>query len=67
MCPSDDSHLTLEFDDHYVIQPSIPLATSIIFTKNLIGEMGKAVEVGFEYSSLNNQQWLSKEEFLKLL
>jgi UDP-N-acetylglucosamine 4,6-dehydratase len=67
MCPRDDSHLTLEFDDHYVIQPSIPLATSIIFTKNLIGEMGKAVEVGFEYSSLNNQQWLSKEEFLKLL
>ena len=23
MCPSDDSHLTLEFDDHFVIQPTI--------------------------------------------
>lgn len=25
MCPTDDSHLTLEFDDHYVIQPSIKM------------------------------------------
>gem|GEM_PF-6481712 len=23
MCPKDDSHMTLEFDDHYVITPSI--------------------------------------------
>jgi dTDP-4-amino-4,6-dideoxygalactose transaminase len=23
MCPADDSHLTIEFDDHYVITPSI--------------------------------------------
>ena len=23
MCPADDSHLTLEFADHYVICPSI--------------------------------------------
>ena len=22
MCPSDDSHLTIEFDDHFVIAPS---------------------------------------------
>ena len=23
MCPQDDSHLTFEFDDHFVISPSI--------------------------------------------
>ena len=23
MCPADDSHLTLEFKDHFVIQPTI--------------------------------------------
>jgi len=67
MCPSDDSHLTLEFDNHYVIQPSIPLATSIDFSKNLIGELGKKVKIGFEYSSINNDKWLSREEFLTLI
>ena len=25
MCPADDSHLTLEFDDHFVIQPDDPV------------------------------------------
>ena len=25
MCPADDSHLTLEFDDHYVIKPDDPV------------------------------------------
>ena len=67
MCPSDDSHLTLEFDNHYVIQPSIPLATSVDFSKNLIGELGKKVKIGFEYSSINNDKWLSREEFLTLI
>ena len=67
MCPSDDSHLTLEFDNHYVIEPSIPLANSIVFSKNLIGELGKKVKIGFEYSSINNDKWLSREEFLSLI
>ncbi len=26
MCPADDSHLTLEFDDHFVIKPTIQFA-----------------------------------------
>tara|TARA_Y100000590_G_scaffold460450_1_gene619756 strand:+ start:2399 stop:3385 length:987 start_codon:yes stop_codon:yes gene_type:complete len=65
MCPADDSHLTLEFDDHYVIQPSIPLTTNSDFSKNKLGETGKPVNQGFEYSSLSNSEWLSKEDFLK--
>ena len=66
MCPADDSHLTLEFDDHYVIQPTIQFATEIDYTTNAIGEKGKPVEPGFEYNSGNNTQWLSHEEFLEL-
>ncbi|MFW3328902.1 UDP-N-acetylglucosamine 4,6-dehydratase (inverting), partial [Aliarcobacter butzleri] len=27
MCPADDSHLTLEFEDHYVIKPTIHFTT----------------------------------------
>lgn len=66
MCPSDDSHLTLEFDDHYVICPSIQFAHKSDFTKNMMGEKGSQVEAGFEYNSGNNTEWLSHEEFLEM-
>jgi len=60
MCPSDDSHLTIEFSDHFVITPSIKFFdVESNYTKNNIGETGKAVELGFEYSSETNQELLS--------
>ena len=65
MCPKDDSHLTLEFEDHFVIRPSIQFATPIDFRKNALGEEGKAVEIGFEYSSDKNTIWLTHEELLQ--
>jgi len=64
MCPSDDSHLTLAFDDHYVICPSIQFSHKSDFSKNLLGEEGKLVKQGFEYNSGNNIEWLSHEAFL---
>jgi len=67
MCPVDDSHLTLEFEDHYVIKPSITFYGPRNFIKNNLGEIGKAVEQGFEYSSRNNTIWLSPKELLKKL
>jgi len=67
MCPSDDSHLTLEFDDHYVICPSIQFTNQSEFTKNALGEEGQWVEQGFEYSSGNNSEWLSNEDFLAMV
>ena len=66
MCPSDDSHLTFEFDDHYVIAPTIKFSSHREFDKNLLGEVGHQVEQGFEYNSGNNDTWLSHEEFLDL-
>lgn len=66
MCPSDYSHLTVEFDDHYVIAPTIRFAdSSIQFNVNLLGEEGKKVQEGFEYHSGNNPNFLSIEEILK--
>jgi UDP-N-acetylglucosamine 4,6-dehydratase len=65
MCPKDDSHLTLEFDDHFVIQPSITFSSPIDFTKNRLGESAKPVKQGFEYNSKNNTIWLDKESFLE--
>ncbi|MBN2781790.1 MAG: UDP-N-acetylglucosamine 4,6-dehydratase (inverting) [Campylobacterales bacterium] len=67
MCPLDDSHITLEFDDHFVIKPSIVFTTPIDYTKNNLGESGKAVEAGFEYNSRDNTIWLTHEELLKKL
>ena len=65
MCPQDDSHLTLEFEDHFVIKPSIVFSAPIDFTTNRLGEKGKVVDVGFEYNSKNNTIWLSHKELLQ--
>jgi len=65
MCPEDDSHLTLEFDDHFVIRPTIQFAHSVNFACNALGERGVPVELGFEYSSNRNDRWLEAEELLE--
>ena len=65
MCPSDDSHLTVEFEDYFVITPSITFFNkNNEFTKNKIGEKGHYVKRGSEYSSGNNN-FLSIEEIKK--
>ncbi len=62
MCPADDSHLTIEFSDHYVISPSISFHDeSIDFNVNKLGEKGRAVKQGFEYNSGTNIDFLSVE------
>jgi len=65
MCPLDDSHLTLEFKDHYVIKPSIIFTGPVDFTKNNLNEFGKEVHQGFEYNSKDNHIWLSGEDLLQ--
>jgi UDP-N-acetylglucosamine 4,6-dehydratase/5-epimerase len=61
MCPSDDSHLTLEFDDHYVIQPAIRFIGEGDYAHNRLGETGQDVEPGFEYNSGTNPEFLDVE------
>lgn len=63
MCPKDDSHLTIEFPDHYVIKPSIRFfSRSNEFLENRLGEKGKPVSQGFEYNSGDNPHFLRIEE-----
>ena len=63
MCPADDSHLTIEFNDHYMIAPSITFHSgNNDFTTNAMGEKGENVEQGFEYNSGKNEHFLSIEE-----
>jgi len=67
MVPKDDSHLTLEFDDHYVIQPSITFTKTSDFTCNALNEEGTPVKQGFEYSSETNTQWLDAKSLLEMI
>lgn len=63
MCPADDSHLTLEFDDHFVLQPTIRFhGPKMDYASNGLGERGESVEQGFEYHSGNNDHFLSVQE-----
>lgn len=65
MCPLDDSHLTLEFEDHFIIKPSITFTEPINYSANRLKEVGKSVKAGFEYNSRDNTIWLTHEELLQ--
>lgn len=63
MCPADDSFHTYEFNDYYVIAPSISFnSRNNDFSMNALGEIATLVAPGFEYNSLNNQHFLSIAE-----
>ena len=64
MCPADDSHLTLQFADHYVIKPTIQFSGYVDFSESKVGEKGCPVEQDFEYNSGTNPRFLSLEEII---
>lgn len=65
MCPADDSHLTLEFDDHYVLQPTIRFTDlDVDFATNAMNEVGVPVKQGFEFNSGSNADFLDVEEIV---
>ena len=72
MCPKDDSHLTYEFKDHFVIKPSIIFYNrENDFSINHLGEEGTLVKQGFEYSSgdnifLSHHELNEYEQYLEL-
>ena len=67
MCPADDSHLTIEFDDHYVIGPAIKYHDKDVdLSINKIGERGKPVDIGFEYNSGSNSHFLTVDDLVRI-
>ena len=66
MCPADDSHLTLEFADHYVITPTVQFSQHVDFSLNRVGEEGRPVATGFEYQSGTNPHFLAREEIVAM-
>ena len=67
MCPLDDSHLTLDFLDHYVIMPSINFHTNSDYSENRLGEKGVPVQQGFEYNSGTNPDFLNATEMRAII
>jgi len=63
MCPTDDSHLTLEFNDHFVIRPTIIFTNcDNDFSANNLKEKGVPVRQSFEYNSGTNTQFLNVDQ-----
>jgi UDP-N-acetylglucosamine 4,6-dehydratase/5-epimerase len=66
MCPADDSHLTLEFSDHYVLRPTIKFHhADLDYTLNALGETGVPVRADFEYNSGTNPHFLSVPQIVE--
>ena len=63
MCPSDDSHLTIEFEEFFVIKPTISFFDQTYdYETNSIGEKGSYVKLGSQYSSDSNPDFLSVDQ-----
>jgi len=63
MCPADDSHLTLQFDRHYVIRPTIQFnMENLDYCRDALGDTGAPVAQGFEYHSGTNPHFLAIPE-----
>jgi UDP-N-acetylglucosamine 4,6-dehydratase len=59
MVPEDDSRQTVEFDDHFVIQPAFPWWDAGAFREQ---RPGAACPEGFRYASDSNPWWLTVDE-----
>jgi len=66
MVPRDAAFQTLEFDDHYVIQPTILFSGDVDYQHNNLGEAGVPVADNFEYSSETNPRFLTDSEIASL-
>ena len=66
MISRDDSMNTIEYDDHYVIKPSIRFVVQSDYETNGLGEKGVPVKEGFEYVSDTNAHFLDIDQLMKL-
>ncbi|EDM73238.1 polysaccharide biosynthesis protein [Roseobacter sp. AzwK-3b] len=68
MCPEEDAHQTLRFDNFFSITPAITFNnTDVDFARTRLGETGKRVDPEFEYNSGNNPVFLNQAEIETLL
>ncbi|QQY79133.1 UDP-N-acetylglucosamine 4,6-dehydratase (inverting) [Keratinibaculum paraultunense] len=63
MITKDDSRMTYEYENHYIIYPHFDWWSSERYFTN----GGKPIEEGFEYNSGTNSEWLDVEDLRRLL
>ncbi len=67
MVPEEVAHHSLEFDDHYVIKPSLSFFDKALdYSVNKLKEQGKPVAEDFEYHSGTNPHFLTVDELKEL-
>jgi UDP-N-acetylglucosamine 4,6-dehydratase len=67
MCPADESHLTVEFNEYFVIRPTIAFFDhNVDYVNSLDGKTGRPVDDGFEYNSGTNEDFLDIQEILRM-
>ena len=69
LCSREETHLTIEFKNHYVIKPSTWdwQASSVNYLKNKKKETGKYLKEEFEYASNTNKDILNIEKIKKII
>lgn len=63
MVTKDDSRMTYEYKNHYIVYPHFDWWNS----ERFFTEGGQPIEDGFEYNSGTNKEWLDVEELTELL
>ena len=64
MIPADEAHLSVEFSQHFIIQPALRSWTA---QSPAYPETGISCPEGFSYASDNNRDWLSVEDLRQLI
>jgi UDP-N-acetylglucosamine 4,6-dehydratase len=64
MVPEDDARVTLEFDDHYLIQPTHSFWNAKDFHEN---GKGRPCPDGFRYGSDTNERWLDDDQIRSMV
>ncbi|MEL6281319.1 MAG: UDP-N-acetylglucosamine 4,6-dehydratase (inverting) [Pseudomonadota bacterium] len=70
MVPREDSRVTVEFDDHFVIKPAIAFERKErneerFYFSNELGEHGRPAKTDFEYESGTNSEFLTIEQIVE--
>ncbi|MBA1242122.1 UDP-N-acetylglucosamine 4,6-dehydratase (inverting) [Pseudomonas japonica] len=67
MVPQDDARMTLEFADHFTIQPSVRFTSvNVDLAVDGLGERGVPVDESFEYRSDTNPEFLDVPQIAEL-
>lgn len=57
----------MEFNDHYVIMPTIEYPHRVDYGCNSLGESGVPVPDSFQYSSDLNTEWITGQQLLEMI